>query len=381
MNRSIYFGILFCLLLLTVVRVSRYINTRQHGVVKAVLMAPVDTSNHVQTVKTRGVSVYVWNHNMLKTGMCVVVDLDKKTLVGEDSDCDNSLILAFAYIRDIIINRVNMAFPSPYSSILLGIVLGIEQEMPDKVHRSLSNGGLLHIIVASGYNINILLSVVVFLFRIVNKYLLLSICLLSIFGYLFISGFNPPLLRASIMGILFLLHEIDGSYIPPLVVLYLTTVLMLLFAPWLIKDISFIMSVSATLGLYFSSNYNSSAFYWPNLKGVVFVNLFLMPINVGIWGVVSIGGVIANILLLPYVPFIMVISLVGLITNNFFFKELFIFSIDYLLFVVDKINSLFEPIYLESFEPRLCVILGVITVITLLVINEIRSIRNEVRSC
>ena len=66
---------------------------------------------------------------------------------------EDSLILKG---RENIINFFNSRLNPKYSSLMLGIVFGIKQEMPEDFYDKLQKTGLLHVIAASGMNITIL---------------------------------------------------------------------------------------------------------------------------------------------------------------------------------------------------------------------------------
>ena len=234
--------------------------------------------------------------------------------------------------------------------------------------------GLSHIIVVSGFNVTIIIFVLIYIFSLLNIKLKFRIPLLILSILLFMSfiGFGSSVVRAGFMAIVLLLSYFYGRGHVAKQSLFLVSLVMIILNPKISAyDISFHLSFLATFGILF---------VFPILKSLLKINLnklkdknnflrkiflslyeiFLVTLSIQIvtlpytsfvFGYVSIFGIFANILVLPFLPIIM---LLGFLTFIFSFSFLlssvfgFLLSIfsDYVFFIA-KVFSEFSFSKLE----------------------------------
>ncbi len=158
---------------------------------------------------------------------------------------------AVAKIRSKLIENIRSSLHEPHASLVSGVFLGARPSV-EVFDERLKEVGLSHVVVASGGNIALVLSVVNFVFvgKVKRKFLLLIISV-SIFAYMLFSGFGPPIVRAGVMVGLVFLAQIFGKPSSTLRVLFLAIVFCLILFPHWIGDISFLLSASATWGLIY----------------------------------------------------------------------------------------------------------------------------------
>lgn len=128
---------------------------------------------------------------------------------------------------------------------------GSYDELPEGVIQSFSDTGIVHILSVSGSHISLVLSFLTLAGRWVRLpekiFILLSIT--GVLGYSVMAGWVPPVIRAVIMGILSaggLLFNRDRD---ALNLLGAAVLCMLLWNPLLLYDVSFQLSVGASLGI------------------------------------------------------------------------------------------------------------------------------------
>jgi len=93
------------------------------------------------------------------------------------------------------------------AAIVDAMVLGEKKYIPDRVYNAMIKTGTVHILVVSGFNVGIvgfLLFLLLKLGKVPRKIRILLTCVLLII-YCFITGASNPVMRATIMGIIFLL--------------------------------------------------------------------------------------------------------------------------------------------------------------------------------
>ena len=153
-------------------------------------------------------------------------------------------------IRKSSIELTSQYFESPHTELILGMTLGIDKFNKLRHFKAvLKETGTLHIVVVSGYNISLVFNLIIRLlgsrFRIRNLILALS----CTFFYSVLSGFEPPVFRAWIMGSLIALGRFFGRSIDVIKVIYFTVLVMIIYDPRYLFNLSFQLSVLATLGL------------------------------------------------------------------------------------------------------------------------------------
>jgi ComEC/Rec2-related protein len=138
----------------------------------------------------------------------------------------------------------------PEAGLTAGIVLGVKSNLEPEFYQRLIDTGMVHIVVASGYNLGL---VAIFLSSIMWWFLprlpATMAILLALTGYAQLTGGEPPVMRALIMIGLVLLLPLLGRRLPGWYTFSLALWLMLMFDPSLIASISFQLSAAATAGL------------------------------------------------------------------------------------------------------------------------------------
>ncbi|MBP9702471.1 ComEC/Rec2 family competence protein [Candidatus Woesebacteria bacterium] len=241
-------------------------------------------------------------------------------------------LVQIAKLRYWAVGRLQGILPEPQASLAIGILLGVKRSMPREFYDMLVKTGTLHVIAASGYNVSVVAAVVMgALTGILSKQRSLMLGIAAIGGYVLLSGASPSVVRAGVMGSLTLIGVILGRVNDARWLLWVTSWIMLMVKPDLIADIGFQLSLSATVGLlYVGEILKSQILKFSNWK---WIQDYLIPTLAAtvatapvIWwhfGRVSLIGVLVNLLILPVVPVIMLLSALSV----------FVAPLSYLLYV------------------------------------------------
>ncbi len=149
----------------------------------------------------------------------------------------------------IFTSVINSYLPEPNASLLNGILFGVPLKTNKFFYQELKQVGLLHIVVLSGINITLLAAIIGSITRFLPKRLSIFITITVIVCFVLFGGFQAPIVRAMIMGILTLVAVIYGRKAFALYSLILSFILTLILWPQWISTISFQLSYGATLGL------------------------------------------------------------------------------------------------------------------------------------
>lgn len=150
---------------------------------------------------------------------------------------------------EMFTNVINSYLPEPHASLLNGIILGIPLKTDPQFNADLKTAGIVHIVVLSGANISFLISLITTLTSFLGKKISTVISIATICGFIAFVGFQAPIVRAGIMGILVLLGSLWGRKTLALYLLALSGIISLLIWPEWLTSISFQLSYAATTGL------------------------------------------------------------------------------------------------------------------------------------
>ena len=201
-------------------------------------------------------------------------------------------------VRDWFARRVREHVPESESALGLGFLLGLRRAMPTELSDNLKIAGLTHIVVASGYNLTILVRLARRLFAKRSKYLAM-------------------LSAAGLVAGLSLAAWYYGRTIHPLVLLPVSAAITLLINPqfgwgdlgWQLSFASFagVIMLAPLLHSYFFGNKEPGAFRQILIE-TLSAQIMTLPLLMMSFGVISNVALIANMLILPFVPLAMLLT-------------------------------------------------------------------------
>lgn len=140
--------------------------------------------------------------------------------------------------------------PEPQAALLSGILLGVESGIPDELMDSFSATGTTHIIAISGFNVTILAGIFTGLAQqVFDRRRAVWAAVAAIVVYTLFVGASAAVVRAALMGLLYLFGRYLGrpSYAP--VSLAAAVIGMTAWNPHVLWDLGFLLSFAATAGL------------------------------------------------------------------------------------------------------------------------------------
>ena len=167
-----------------------------------------------------------------------------------ESGHGNPLLRIIYALKEKSLATIYRLWPDPEASLFAGILLGIESGIPVHVKQAFTNTGTSHIIAISGFNITIIAGLfATFFSRILNPRQGAIAATVGITLYTILVGADAAVLRAAIMGGLTLFAQQIGRRQSGLNAIAAASFFMAVFNPQLPWDISFQLSLAATLGL------------------------------------------------------------------------------------------------------------------------------------
>lgn len=229
-----------------------------------------------------------------------------------DTEQVSKIIAKLFVFKHILFNSLSRFMHAPYESIARAMVFGDTSGIPDDMQTAFQKTGLIHIMVLSGYNITIIAVALLAILRPLGRKIGISVSVVAIILFLLMTGLTPTSLRAGIMGGIGLLALGTFRRSHPLRALFLAGAIMAIINPFLIlESVSFQLSFLATLGLILLSPLFS--FVWIpgrfGLREIIAATLAtqvaVLPILMGTIGMVSLVGIVMNLIVVPWVPVIM----------------------------------------------------------------------------
>src|SRR5690242_10483899 len=162
----------------------------------------------------------------------------------------NPFSRAMYALKDKSLNNIYRLFPDPESSLLAGILLGVDTGLTAKLQQAFKDTGTAHIIAISGFNISIIAGLfVTFFSKFLGPRRGAILAIIGIVFYTLLVGADAAVVRAALMGSLALFARQVGRRQFALNTLLVVALLMCIWNPLYIWDVGFQLSFFATLGL------------------------------------------------------------------------------------------------------------------------------------
>ena len=226
--------------------------------------------------------------------------------------------------KQILADRLNQVVSEPEASVLQAMLLGDRGGLEPEWLEKFSRLGLTHIVAISGSHISIISAVLMSLLLGLGLWRrqALGLVIVVIVVYVFIIGAPASAVRSAVMGVIFLLAQNFGRLSNTRNLLVFTAAVMCLANPVsLLADVGFQLSFAAVLGLIYLFPILKKFFTaWPELwqiKEMLLLTfsaqIFTLPLIAFYFQKFSLIFFLANILILPVIPFLTIWGLLNLL--------------------------------------------------------------------
>jgi competence protein ComEC len=238
---------------------------------------------------------------------------------------------ALFFVKEKFLEKINFVIASPENLLMGGLILGEKSAFSQELRTSFINTGTIHIVALSGYNVTIIAEWLMKLFgqiSFVPSNLGIGMGIFAILLFVLMTGASSTAIRAGIMAILVLIARATGRNYDVARALILAGVFMILLNPFVLAyDVSFQLSFIATIAVIFFAPRIEKYFLWVparfQLRDIVSVSsaayIFVFPFILYKMGNLSTVALPANILILPFIPFTMLLGfltgLAGLVSD------------------------------------------------------------------
>lgn len=316
---------------------------------------------------------YLYNKRVYYT-----LKIDSIKILNENSN-------PFIKLKNRVIKHVNSYKDSTY---LYAFILGKTELISDEVLTSYRENGISHLFALSGLHVSIFSSILLFILKKLRFKEILNYVIIFIFLLLFsfITGFSPSILRATLLFFLLGINKVFYLNIRTLDILYLVFIILVIINPFIIYNLSFILSFTAAFFLIFSSDLLKGKNYFVSLFKVSLLSYFAsLPLSIYYFGYTNLLGIILNLVFVPLVSFVVFpLTLLTFIISKFYsilnittnlLESLsLLFNKFKIIIYFPRINLIFVFIYLSilmlyiKFKKKICLYL----IIVLLIFFKIR---------
>ncbi len=247
-----------------------------------------------------------------------------------------SLNRAGIAIREYVVKSLREAGLSQEAfSICTALLVGYDDEISGDVMQSFSHSGTLHILSVSGMHTGILYMVLMVLCRLIdphNRYPKLScagvIAVMLLFAA--ITGFSPSVLRAALMLVLVLLGKTFRRNGNPYNTLLFSAFLLLLYNPFLLADVGFLLSYLAVGGIMYlyplindrwSPRNRILKFAWDISLMSVAATLFTLPVTLYYFHQFPLWFLLSNLIIIPLSTVLMGAAFLLLLCHKILFLK------------------------------------------------------------
>lgn len=267
--------------------------------------------------------------------------------------------------KEDVVGTFKKILPSEKAAFLSGITLGAREEFSKELQKKMSLSGTTHLVALSGYNISVIAMALGGLFSyFLSRRASFYLTLLAIILFVLMTGAEASIIRAAIMGIIFLLAKETERIYSLRNAIVIAAFLMVLFNPrLLVFDLGFQLSFAALFGIIFLVPIFQKYFgaepgflkWKENMLATISAQLAVVPLILGNFGIFSLTSFFANILILSFIPLTMAL---GFIMGGLGFISEFLsqaiglavnFLLSYELLIIDIFSKFILPIATESF--------------------------------
>ncbi|WP_443866638.1 ComEC/Rec2 family competence protein, partial [Megamonas funiformis] len=253
---------------------------------------------------------------------------------------DKFSLQEFCYqIEQSFLQSMYQVMPENDANMIFAMLFGGYNNIEKDILEAYSITGIIHILSVSGSHISLISLFLLSLGKFLHlpRFLNLILLLIIIIFYTILCGASIPVIRASVMGLLSIIALYLEEKSTAQHLLSIIALILLLFDPLLLFNISFQLSFASTSGLVYlmpilRSKLNKlklPSLLIDNLALTMSAQIFAFPIIVWYFTSLSLSSLLANLIIIPLLETLIILGLIAFILGfifPFITKILFIFA-------------------------------------------------------
>lgn len=215
-------------------------------------------------------------------------------------------------VRQSIGARIDVLFSGVHAGYMKGLIIGEQGDLDPDTFAEFSRLGLTHILAISGMHVAVFVGCLLFVFSAcrLTRETSLTIVILLIPLYVLLTGASPSIVRAGMMGMIGLYAARRGLLKDGMHILCAAALMMLLWNPYFLVNVSFQLSFLVTAGLMvFVPKLMPLLTFMPRwLAGTVGVTVAAQwvsfPLTIYYFNQFSLLSLLANLIMVPLISLI-----------------------------------------------------------------------------
>lgn len=224
-------------------------------------------------------------------------------------------------LRGLIIERLSLLFDAPADAFAAGLLMGARATFPPEILAEFRITGLIHIVAISGFNMVLIMVAFERLLAFLPRRAGVLVTLIVMGLFVLLVGATGAVMRAYVMCSVRLVARLLHRPSTATRAFFLTVIFLIVLSPKILADIGFQLSVAATAALLFISPRITEKLSWvpekfalrSTLASTVSVEITTIPLIFLHFQTISFIAPLANILVVPIVPFLMLGSGLSLV--------------------------------------------------------------------
>jgi len=218
------------------------------------------------------------------------------------------IVMMYKFVeKDILIYQINQNLPPEEAAVVVGMVLGDKSGFEKEKYNKFVDTGLVHLVVASGTNVMLLIGGLVGgLAWVLGRKKTIVLALVLAWGYAGMTGWQPPIVRAVLMASILYWAQMLGRKFNVVRGLGLAAIIMIAGEPEVLVSYSFWLSMAAFIGLIIGQNKG-------HLGQILWINIMVAPILWLMTGRINLMSLVANMLVVGMTEIITAVVAVTLI--------------------------------------------------------------------
>lgn len=234
----------------------------------------------------------------------------------------NSLESKIIDFREFLLSTIKEIYPEQEAIFLWWILLWAREELPKELKENFNNSWLTHFIAVSWFNITILVIFFSYIIKIFPWFIRSIIITIAIVWFTFLVWFTAPVIRASIMWLIWYYVITSWRQWNILSIIILTLIIMVTYSPYSINyDVSLHLSFLAVLWIIYTNDFFEKKLWF--LTNILEIRTALsltlwafsltLPIMIVNFWQLSIIAPISNILVAWTIPLAMLLWFLSII--------------------------------------------------------------------
>lgn len=153
------------------------------------------------------------------------------------------------YVQNNIKENMFNILDEEQSALCVGILIGDREKISDITEDNFKKSNLTHMLAVSGSHITYIIVALTTILSKTNRKFSLIITIFFLLFFTVLTGFTASVLRASIMGIITLLASILHRKSDTINNLGISSIIILIYNPYLLVDAGFLLSYAGTIGI------------------------------------------------------------------------------------------------------------------------------------